>query len=383
MKQVALFNREIANMANGRVVHDSPVQHFDLNSHLLTCGLISCDDLKFNSSDPNNADKVLIRKKAFSCNYRDKALAVDAQKKIEDFALFNKAKYYTLGSEFVGEVVAIGNNVENFEIGDHVIGNGSYPDSDYPGVRPGLPTNNASMEFQSFHFSKLVKVPKSMPLEVAASFPIGGQTVYSMIRRLSLKAKEIVLVTSATSNTSLFAISALKQQDVRVCAVTTRGEYVQRLKDQGAEDVFVIDRKTKSLAESNQVQEYIKQNGPFNAVIDPFFDVYLSKVIDVIAIGGRYITCGLYDQPHIASKSVIDTFSTDLVYVMKHVMLKNISILGNCIGVTTDLEKAIEDYTAGELDIVIDSIYEKENVAAFFNRSFNSPDRFGKVVYKY
>ncbi|MEM9680830.1 MAG: zinc-binding alcohol dehydrogenase family protein, partial [Bacteroidota bacterium] len=62
---------------------------------------------------------------------------------------------------------------------------------------------------------------------------------------------------------------------------------------------------------------------------------------------------------------------------------KNIQIIGNCIGKTADLEKAIQDYSNNQLSVVVDSVYKDGDVANFFEKSFNAKDRFGKVVYLY
>jgi hypothetical protein len=64
-------------------------------------------------------------------------------------------------------------------------------------------------------------------------------------------------------------------------------------------------------------------------------------------------------------------------------MLKNLQITGNCIGVTSDLQKAIEDFEGGALDVIVDSVFSGSQVSEFLDRTYNSKDRFGKVVYQY
>lgn len=383
MRQVAVFNEIMTRHSNGKAqVESGKLQSFLLNENSITCGLINAGDTNFDGALPENYDKVLVRKKAFSCNYRDKSLVVKAQLMIDSCAEKNQAKYYTVGSEFAAEVVAVGQEVQNLKVGDQVIGNGNYPFSDYEEAKPGLPTNHGSKELEIFHFSKLVKVPSSMSPEIAAGFPIGGQTVYSMIRKLELKAGEKVLVTAATSNTSLFAISALKHLPVKVSAITTKPDFVQELKELGADEVFVIERGLESIAQDDIIREYVRANGLYDAVIDPFFDIYLPQVIDAIGLEGRYVTCGLYGQPHVV-KSEGQRPPINLQRVMMMAMLRNIKLMGNCIGKTSDLENAVADFAAGKLEVVIDSVFQNDNVSEFFDKSFNATKRFGKVVYKY
>ncbi len=384
MRQVAIFNEKINDHSKGQIYIDPlKIQTFRLNNHVVTTGLLKTRSTAFNGSNPENHDKVLVRKKAFSCNYRDKALTLQAQHRVDGFAAKNEAKFYTLGSEFVAEVISVGDKVDSLKVGDRVIGNGNYPFSEYENARPGLPTNHGSKELEIFHFSKLVRIPASMPDEIAASFPIGGQTAYSMVRRLQLNPGEKVLVTAASSNTSLFAINAMKHMPVDVYAVTTRSDFIAELKEMGVKEVFVVERGLQNLAQDEKVLDFVQKNGLFNAVIDPFFDVYLGQVMPVIAAEGRYTTCGMYAQPGVGVETVIKKLPKNLDRIIGIAMIKNIQIIGNCIGKTFDLENAIQDYDEGKLAVAVDSIYQGEQVSEFFERSFNSTDRFGKVVYKY
>ena len=69
--------------------------------------------------------------------------------------------------------------------------------------------------------------------------------------------------------------------------------------------------------------------------------------------------------------------------VLWEAIQKNAQIIGTCLGLTVDLQQAIEDYTTGDLEVVIDSVYDGQQAGGFLDRSFNAGDRFGKVVYRY
>ena len=64
-------------------------------------------------------------------------------------------------------------------------------------------------------------------------------------------------------------------------------------------------------------------------------------------------------------------------------MINNIQIIGNCLGQTDDLANAIQDYIAGKLPVVIDSICSGDQISDFFTRTYHAKDRFGKVIYRY
>ena len=201
----------------------------------MTFGVIDTTEPAFDPDAPAQADQVLLKVRAFSCNYRDKNLIFKMTTKGP------QTSFYVLGSEFCGEVVAAGARVTDFRPGDRVIGNGQYPHSGIEGVRGGLPTNHGSKEYQVLHQAKLLKIPASMSDDVAAAFPIGAQTTYSMIRKLHLQPGERVLVTAAKSNTSLFAINALRQYDVQVYATTTSMAFADELTKMGVQEVFHLE----------------------------------------------------------------------------------------------------------------------------------------------
>jgi NADPH:quinone reductase-like Zn-dependent oxidoreductase len=203
MKSVSILTP--ANVAFDNIIVNGS---FQLENTEITVGLVEEADLKLSDSvDPDN--RVLVKKRAFSCNYRDKSLIFKYNKEIEDAAKAGNYLFSYIGSEFVGEIIDVGKNVEDFQIGDRVIPNISYPyDNEYRYYKPGLPSNHASRRIDDFYPSKLLKIPDEISDEAAAVLPIAGFTSYSMIRKV-VKPKAKILVTAAKSNTSLAVISAL------------------------------------------------------------------------------------------------------------------------------------------------------------------------------
>ncbi len=374
-RQVAICNTAVEpQLGNGK-----KTQNFHLNKTSIPCGLIETKRMPFDPNQSANRDKVFIRKKGFSCNYRDKSLALGKLEILQQYGLKKVPKFYSLGSEFAGEVIAIGANVKGFSIGDRVMSNGNYP-AEHPGASSGLPTNNGSKEYDKIHFSKLAKIPDTMPWEVASCFQIGGQTTYSMIRRLGVKAGDKVLISGATSNTSLFTINALKQYDVEVYALTTRDTFKAELLALGVKEVFVVDI-TKPLYQNPAIQQHLQKHSGFSVAIDPFCDLYLDRMVDLLEIGGRYATCGLFNQH--AKMSNGYSPPNNLTETVVKAFMKNISIIGNCLGSSQDLRNAINDYEKGTLKVVLDTVYTGNEIEAFFDRTFNAKERFGKVTYLY
>ncbi|MGB8507352.1 MAG: zinc-binding alcohol dehydrogenase family protein [Pyrinomonadaceae bacterium] len=346
-----------------------------LKGYDVTVGLVETGDPDFDPEAAATRSHVLIKVRGFSCNYRDLSLIISASGRV------GESSFYPFGSDAVGEVLAVGADVTRLKPGDRVISDNHYTGT--PGAPEGVLTNHASKEYQVLPQERLAKIPAGMPDETAAAFSIGAQTTYSMLRRLELEPGMKVLVTAAKSNTSLFAINALKRRGVEVYATSTSRRFEQELHELGVRELIVVEPETESFARNEQMQKLLVRGVLFDRVIDPFFDLYLHQVIDLIASGGRYITCGLHRQFNRGDGDETSQPVIGLSRVMLPAMMKNLQLIGNCIGYTEDLTAALKDYETGELSVCIDSVFTGDAVGSFLERTYNAQDRLGKVVYLY
>jgi NADPH:quinone reductase-like Zn-dependent oxidoreductase len=353
----------------------------EVNAVPVTCGIVETTRPAFDAEAPENCHHVLVHVEAFSCNYRDRALVLWAARSSPP------NRFYAIGSEFAGVVVAVGTGVSRVRVGDQVIGDNHYapPAAGRPSApaRPGIPTNQASHEYLVLREEKVQTVPRSMPTPIAAAFSVGAQTTYSMVRKLDLASGSPVLVTGATSNTSLFAIRALKAAGMMVYAATTSTTFDDALRQVGADEVFHVDLRAPSFTEHEQIRTAVRTVGGFAGCIDPYFDLYLTRIVGLLAPGGRYVTCGFFDQHLAITREPFPGHAPDYGAVMQLAMVRNISLIGNCVGTSADLQRAVGDYAAGRLDVAIDRTYTDGDAAPFVARTFTDRTRLGKVVYQY
>ncbi|MEM7593391.1 MAG: zinc-binding alcohol dehydrogenase family protein [Cyanobacteria bacterium P01_A01_bin.83] len=375
LRNIAICSKQNKNsLTNFDYIH-----RLEMNGFPVFCGLLYSPERKFSNQVEENNYRVLVRKKAFSCNYRDKALIFRIAKQ----AIESEDIFFAVGSDFVAEVIDIGAKVTELKIGDRVIGNNAYPDADIEGVKPGIPSNHGSKEYQIFHQTKLIKVPPQMSDTEAAAFSIGAQTSYSVVRKFNPSRGANILITAAKSNTSLFVINALKKYGVNIYATTTSELFVEELKAMGVKEVIVVDKKPNSLLENQSIQTIFEATGGFDCVFDPFFDIYLAQSVQLMKFNAKYITCGLYDQYFDLIGKEFTTTDANLSKLIGLVMMKNLQIIGNCLGTREDLQNALEDYVSGNLKVTIDSVFTGKQVGGFLDRTYNAGDRFGKVVYQY
>jgi NADPH:quinone reductase-like Zn-dependent oxidoreductase len=334
--------------------------------------LVQRPDVDLDPADPGHAQDVLVRVHAFSCNYREKGRLLQAARR-------EAGGYLVLGSEFAGTVVKVGAAVDDLHPGDRVFGNGAVDVTD---AHPGLTTQRASQELQVLPRAKLMRFPATLPFATAAAFSVGAQTAYALVRRLRPARGEQIAVTAASSNTSLFAIAALVAHGHDVHALTTSSASVPGLRALGVRDCCVLERTAPV---EPLLQAYLAAHGlaQFDAVIDPFMDIYLRKLVRHLRRGGSYLTCGVYQQ---FSEDMPDAFMEQglpLDEVFSLIIRKNLSLVGNNLGTTGDLEEALADHAAGRLAVPLDCVTGPGTLARFVERTYVARGRNGKVVFAY
>jgi NADPH:quinone reductase-like Zn-dependent oxidoreductase len=358
--------------------YNSSIETVSIDGVQVRCGILDTKDRAFDGELAEHAHSVLVRVRRFSCNYRDKSFVLRAAAHVPD------DRFFVIGSEFVGDVVDTGAAVQRVVPGDRVIGDNTYPHVGPCHARSephgGIPSNNASGEYLVLHEEKVMKIPQSMSDDAAAAFSVGAQTAFSMVDKLGLEGGEHVLVTAARSNTSLFTIEALRQRAVHVYATTTSAASAERVRNRGVQEVFVVD-PSGAFVDHERMASVARQIGGFNGVIDPFIDLHLLQVIPLMRNGGRYVSCGLHDQ--LAVRPHARSIEPNYFAALNSAIVKNVSIIGNCVGLRHHLEDALAAFERGRIDVPIDSVHHGDCAGAFLERTFESRDRFGKVVYAY
>jgi NADPH:quinone reductase-like Zn-dependent oxidoreductase len=369
MEQLVLLDGNLNIQESERICEIS------LENEKLKFAMIKASMPDVDFKDDKLRDLVLVEKIAFSCNYRDKAILLKQNNAFKKKTASVRAIGF--GSEFVAKVIAVGKNVKDLKVGDYVINNAAYPYSP-SGAPIGLPTNYASLRFDVFHFGNLFKIPLEFSLEKAAGFTIGAITSFSMIEKLNLRPEDKILITSAKSNTSLFVLNALKHKFEHIYVSSTSEKYKEWFDANGVKKfIFPEDMDLKS-----ETMKVAKEIDGFTAVIDPFFDINLELAVNILSYGGKYVTCGLYDQfyPFVDSKP---KFSINATNILTSVMMKNLLIIGNCLGQQKHLEEGVKQHLNLEFEVPIDSIFKADNIKDFLNKSFGMSDRLGKVIFMY
>lgn len=321
---------------------------------------------RFDVDSEQFSNHVLVRKLSFSLNYRDLGIIENAWRRLQQI---EGDSFYPIGSDFSGVVELVGRNVKDLVVGDLVMGNGFYPDTEF-GAMPGISSNHASKEYEVFHFAKLIKVPEFISKEVAGTLSIGVQTANSMVRKAEIKVEENILVTSVTSSTSFFILNSLWEKGCNVYGLSYSGKNTAKVKENFpfVKEVFTMNGKN------------IPENLLFDVVFDPFSDTYLEHLVTKLNVNSRYLTCGIYNQ---SQEKIANAKTVNISLLVAQLLMRNVNFIGNCLGTTEDLVNGLQNFETNKM--IIDSVFtDNDRISDFISKSYNiGNDKFGKVVFIY
>ena len=146
-------------------------------------------------------------------------------------------------SDGAGEVIAVGERVSRFRVGDRVAGNYFARWKSGP-IEPdvfdqlGCALDGMLAEFAILHEEWAVRVPEHLSWEEAATLPCAGVTAWnSVVGVVPVVAGQTVL-TLGSGGVSLFALQFAKALGARVIVITSSNDKAGRLQNLGADVVI-------------------------------------------------------------------------------------------------------------------------------------------------
>jgi NADPH:quinone reductase-like Zn-dependent oxidoreductase len=217
------------------------------------------------SEKPTPADdEILVKVKATTvtpvdCTFRaGKAIAARL------FTGITKPKNPILGSDFSGQVEAVGNKVTSFEVGDRVFGGAEGTYTEYLVVKKD---------------SVIAKIPGNLSFKDATAIPYGVLTALPFLRDTgSIKEGDKVLINGASGSVGSYGVQLAKYYGAEVTGVCST-KNVEMVKSLGAD--HVIDYKKEDFSESGQGWDII-----FDAVGKSSY----SKSKNALRENGIYLT---------------------------------------------------------------------------------------------
>ena len=310
------------------------------------------------------ASEVVVKFHAASLNYRD--------------LLFIKGTYNPKAklpavpfSDGAGEIVAVGNDVTRWRVGDRVCPIFAQGWLEGP---PSMRKNRTALgggdvdgvlrEYGAFDEQGLVKIPAHLSFEEAATLPCAGVTAWhALVNSGNLKAGETVL-TLGTGGVSIFALQFAKMQGARVIVTSSSDEKLEKARGLGADETINYkgapdwDKEVLRLTNKEGVDHVIEVGGAGT----------LAKSLASVRVGGHVALIGV-----LASGGEFNPIS---------ILMKSVRVQGILVGsrrMFEDMNRAIE---ANQMKPVIDKTFAFEEAGAAL-RYMEAGAHFGKIVVQY
>lgn len=258
------------------------------------------------------------------------------------------------GLEASGEIVAIGTNVSDWEVGDRVCA-----------LLPG----GGYAEYVATPAAHCLPIPKGMELKQAACLPETYFTVWSNVfRRGGLQAGERVLVHGGSSGIGTTAIQLAQHFGARVFATAGSAEKCRACADLGAERAI-------NYREEDFV-EVLRAEGGADLILDMVGGPYIVRNLKSLAEDGRLVQIAFLQGP-----------KTEVNFAP--LMTRRLTITGSTLRPQSDLAKAriAEDLhrevwpllDTGRIGPVMDSDFALADAAAAHAR-MEAGGHIGKIV---
>lgn len=266
-----------------------------------------------------------------------------------------------LGSEWAGEVAEVGPDVDDFAIGDRVMG----------------ATGSAFADYVCADAADVLPIPDpGMDYETATCFPIALRTMHNAIVTAGrFQAGQTVLIQGASSGVGLLGMQIAKVLGARaVIGSSTDAGRRARLAEFGADKA--ID--SGDLGWPEQVLEFTQGQG-VDLVVDQVSGLLVNGAMRATRIGGRMVNVGRLGGQRAEFNADLHALR-QLTYVgvtFRTRTLEEIAVINRLM-----MQDLWAPFTAGKLTLPIDSAFPFAEVDRALGRMQRN-QHFGKIVLRH
>ncbi len=292
-------------------------------------------------------NEVLIRIYATTVNRTDCATI----RAIPFFARFFtglfKPKKQIPGTEFAGEIEAVGKSVLSLKVGDKVFG---FDDQG----------SGSHAQYMKISEDKALTIPKNITYEQAAASTEGAHYAYNFINKVNIKSGQKVLVNGATGAIGSAAVQLLKYFGVHITAVCNT-KNIELVKSLGADTIIDYTK-----------EDFTKDDQKYNFVFDAVGKSSFFKCRQLLQPGGVYISSDLGYMSQNIFLPLITPIIKPLIGNKKTIFPTPVDIRGSM----HLIKKLIEQ---GKFKAVIDRKYPLEQIVEAY-RYVEKGQKTGNVV---
>ncbi len=247
------------------------------------------------------------------------------------------------GTDFAGEVVAVGAEVKDFSVGDRVWG---FDDQ-------GLQSYAKYMCIKEHR--GVAKIPENYSYEKAAASAEGAHYAFNGLKNLQLESGSKVIVNGGSGAIGSATIQLLKYLNVYVTAVANT-KNIDLMKDLGADKIY-----------NYESEDFTKDQERYHYVLDTVGKSHFRACKPLLLPGGIYTSSELGPNAENLYLPFLTYFSSKKV---------KFPIPTNCRRSVLYLNRLI---TEGKFEAVIDRAYDPKDIADAYNY-VSSGQKTGNVI---
>lgn len=254
-------------------------------------GLI--DNLKLDTMTrcPPRPDEVEIQVRAAGLNFLDLFNVLGMMEEYYKKQLgINDAADVLLGLECSGTIVAIGDEVTDYSVGDDVIGlaDGSFA------------------SFVTVPAQHITHKPKHLSFEEAATIPVAFSTAYYALHYTTkIKQNDKILIHAAAGGVGQATVQLAQQAGAEIFATASEPKW-DHLKSAGVSHVM----NSRALDFENDIEKITKGRG-VDIVVNSLSGDFINKSFDTLAEGGHFVELG---KTNIWDEQQVQSYRADVSY---------------------------------------------------------------------
>ena len=281
---------------------------------------------------------------------------------------------HILGADGAGEIAAIGEGVDGWQIGEHVVINANLGCGECDFCLAGEDNRcdnwhllgetvrGTYAEFILLSPKQLFRLPADFDFHAAAASSLVYQTAWhSLITRGNLRPGETVLVVGASGGVNTASVQIAKLTGANVIVVGSDEKKLELAESLGA-DILINRQKTDNW--SKDIFKLTHRKG-VDVVVDNVGTTFPLS-FRALRKGGRLLTVGNTDAPQ---------FEIDNRYIFT----KHISIIGSTMGTLKDYHEVMSLVVAGKLNPVLDTTFALKD-AALAHERLEKNEQMGKIT---
>jgi NADPH:quinone reductase-like Zn-dependent oxidoreductase len=268
------------------------------------------------------------------------------------------------GSDVAGDVIAVGDDVKNFKVGDRVVSHSNLACRVCKACTDGREFDCLQRQVWGFQTGPLWGAYSEQIQTILTSW-------HMLVGRAKITPGQTVLIMGGGSGVGSFGIQIAKLYNCDVIA-TASPDKLDKCLELGA-DYAVDHRKEDWHKEVRAISKEIAKKKGEAPGIDLSFDhigeTHWNKQLTLLKYGATLVSCGA-------------TTGYDAKTDLRHVFFKGINILGSTQGTKAELDQGLYWMGQGKIKAAIDSVYSFEQAAEAHTKMVTGKGLFGKILMK-